>query len=153
MSLLSIINLPSHPIDPFLPLPETPMLSPIHKLLVIYPMAMLLVVYGHNKLLRPLLRLIRTSCKPLYLDIRPLLSMLLVDLDRFRLNHLSRLYLVYRMLGMVMLMGMDKVRWVGDEDAGLLGARVEGEGVGDEVGLSCLCRMVSRWWGELVQKK
>ena len=79
--------------------------------------------------------------------------MLLVDLDRFRLNHLSRLYLVYLMLGMVMPMGMDKVRRAGGEDEVLLGELGEGEEAGDGVGLSCMYRMVSRWWSDLVQKE
>ena len=81
MSLLSITNLPSHPIDLSLPSLETRMLNPIHKLLGIYPTAMPLGVYDPSKRLPQLLRLIRISCRPLYLDIKPLLGMLLVDLD------------------------------------------------------------------------
>ena len=117
------------------------MLSPIHKLLGIYPTVMPLVDYDLIKRLRLLHRLIRISCKPLYLGIKPRLSMLLVDLDTFRLNHLLRLYLVYHRLGMVMLMDME-VRRVGDEDVVLLGE--VGGGVEDEVGLLSLFRMVSR---------
>jgi hypothetical protein len=116
--------------------------NPIHKLLGIYPTAMLLVVYDLSMRLRQLHRLIRISCKLLYLDIKPRLSMLLVDLDPFRQNHLLRLYLVYLVLGMVMLMDMDMVRRVGDEDVVLLGE--PGLGAGDEVELLCLSRMVSR---------
>jgi hypothetical protein len=142
MSLLSITNLPYHPIDRFLPSLETPMPNPILKLLGIYHTVMPLVVYDLNMRLRPLLRLTRTSCKPLYLDIKPRLSMLLVDLDTFRQSRLLRLYLVYLMLGMVMLMDMDMVRRVGDEDVVLLGE--PGLGAGDEVELLCLSRMVSK---------